>query len=125
MTKQEFMYSVPHLIFKEVAKNVNQLIGLSKTSAAIANLLTTLPMQVELRHMTNQPKPSKKLNALNEFVHAYIKHDDSTKVYIAFFYKNEKNKILTAQNKKYVNKFIRQVIVKNEKETNRDTRRTI
>lgn len=90
MNKQEFLNEVPHIIFKEVAKNTNQLIGISKTSAAIANLFTILPMQVELRHMSNQPKPTKKLNALNEFVHAYIKHDDASKVHIAFFYKSEK-----------------------------------
>lgn len=90
MTQKEFLYNVPHLIFKEIAKDVNQLVGLSKTSAMVANLFTTLPMQVELRHMTNQPKPSKKLNSLGEFVHAYLKHDDSTKVYIAFFYNSEK-----------------------------------
>lgn len=90
MTKTEFLHSASHLIFKEVAKGVNQLVGLSKTSAMVANLFATLPMQVEVRHMSNQPKPSKKLNALNEFVHAYIKHDDSTKVYIAFFCASEK-----------------------------------
>lgn len=90
MDKKEFLYKAPQLIFKEVAKGVNQLIGLSKTSAMIANLFTTLPMKVEVRHMSNQPKPEKKLNALNEFVHAYLKHDDVTGVYIAFFYKSEK-----------------------------------
>lgn len=90
MTKSEFLYSASHLIFKEVAKNTNQLVGLSKTSSMIANLFSTLPIQVEVRHMSNQPKPSKKLNALNEFVHAYIKHDDSTKVYMAFFCNSDK-----------------------------------
>lgn len=101
MDKKEFLYQVPHLIFKEVAKDINQLVGLSKTSAMIANLFSTLPMTVEIRHMTNQPKPSKKLNALDEFVHAYLKHDDSTKVYLAFFYNSEKqlNRIAKAVKK--------------------------
>ena len=57
----------------------------------IANLFTTLPLQIELRHITNQPKPRKKLNALEEFTHAYLKHDDSTKVIIAFWYDSEKH----------------------------------
>lgn len=66
------------------------LCGLSKTSSMIANLFTNLPLKVEARFIESQPKPSKKLNALNEFVHAYIKHDDSSTVYIAFFYSSEK-----------------------------------
>lgn len=90
MTPSEFTHNASHYIFKEVAKNVNMLCGLSKTSSMIANLFANLPLQIETRYIEEQPKPSKKLNALNEFVHAYIKHDDSTKVYIAFFYKSEK-----------------------------------
>lgn len=90
MTPSEFTHNASHYIFKEVAKNVNMLCGLSKTSSMIANLFANLPLQVETRYIEEQPKPSKKLNALDEFVHAYIKHDDSTKVYIAFFYKSEK-----------------------------------
>ena len=85
------MYEIPHFIYSEVAKSTNQLCGLSKTSSMIANLFTTLPLQIELRHITNQPKPSKKLNALDEFTHAYLKHDDSTKVIIAFWYDSEKH----------------------------------
>ena len=101
MNKSEFLHEASHLIFKEIAKSVNMLCGLSKTSSMIANIFTTLPIQIELRHITGQPKPSKKLNAIDEFVHAYIKHDDSTKVYIAFYYDTEKqlNRILKAINK--------------------------
>ena len=101
MTKSEFLHEASHLIFKEIAKSVNMLCGLSKTSSMIANIFTTLPIQIELRHITGQPKPSKKLNAIDEFVHAYIKHDDSTKVYIAFYYATEKqlNRISKAINK--------------------------
>ena len=101
MNKSEFIHEASHLIFKEIAKSVNMLCGLSKTSSQIANIFTTLPIQIELRHITGQPKPSKKLNAIDEFVHAYIKHDDSTKVYIAFYYDTEKqlNRILKAINK--------------------------
>jgi len=90
-TYKQFLYNAPHTIFRSVAVAVNQLCGLSKTSSMVAHLFTTLPMQIELRHITDQPKPSKKLNALEEFVHAYIKHDDVTKVYIAFFYDSEKH----------------------------------
>lgn len=90
-TYKQFMYEIPHFIYSEVAKSVNQLCGLSKTSSMIANLFTTLPLQIELRHITDQPKPRKKLNALEEFTHAYLKHDDSTKVIIAFWYDSEKH----------------------------------
>jgi hypothetical protein len=90
-TYKQFMYEIPHFIYSEVAKSTNQLCGLSKTSSMIANLFTTLPLQIELRHITNQPKPRKKLNALEEFTHAYLKHDDSTKVIIAFWYDSEKH----------------------------------
>jgi hypothetical protein len=90
MDSKEFLHDSSHFIFKEVAKGVNQLCGLSKTSSMIANLFVNLPLQIELRHIEGQKKPSKKLNALGEFVHAYIKHDDSSKVYIAFFYDSEK-----------------------------------
>lgn len=90
-TYKQFMHEIPHFVFKEVAKSTNQLCGLSKTSSMIANLFTSLPLQIELRHITNQPKPSKKLNALDEFTHAYLKHDDSTKVIIAFWYDSEKH----------------------------------
>lgn len=90
-TYKQFMHDIPHYIYSEVAKSVNQLCGLSKTSSMIANLFTTLPLQIELRHITGQPKPRKKLNALEEFTHAYLKHDDSTKVIIAFWYDSEKH----------------------------------
>lgn len=90
-TYKQFMHEIPHFIFKEVAKATNQLCGLSKTSSMIVNLFTSLPLQIELRHITNQPKPHKKLNALEEFTHAYLKHDDSTKVIIAFWYDSEKH----------------------------------
>ena len=101
MTKQEFVHESSHFIFKEVAKTVNQLCGLSKTSSMIANLFTNLPLKIEARFIENQPKPSKKLNALDEFVHAYIKHDDLSAVYIAFFYSEEKHftRITKALNK--------------------------
>lgn len=91
MDKKQFIYDASQYIFKEVAKGVNQLCGLSKTSSMIANLLVNLPLQVEARFSEDMPKPSKKLNALNEFVHAYTKHDDGSKVYIAFFYSDEKH----------------------------------
>ena len=84
MDKKQFIYDASQYIFKEVAKGVNQLCGLSKTSSMIANLLVNLPLQVEARFSEDMPKPSKKLNALDEFVHAYTKHDDGSKVYIAF-----------------------------------------
>lgn len=90
MNKSQFIYDSSRFIFKEVAKGVNQLCGLSKTSNMIANLLVNLPLKVEARFIEDLPKPSKKLNALDEYVHAYIKHDDSTSVYIAFFYSDEK-----------------------------------
>ena len=90
MTKQEFIHNSSHFIFKEAAKTVNQLCGLSKTSSMIANLFTNLPLKIEARFINEQPKPSKKLNSLDEYVHAYVKHDDSSAVYIAFFYSNEK-----------------------------------
>ena len=81
MDKSQFIYDSSRFIFKEVAKGVNQLCGLSKTSNMIANLLVNLPLQVEARLSADMPKPSKKLNALDEFVHAYTKHDDGSKVY--------------------------------------------
>lgn len=90
-TYKQFMHDIPHFIYQEVAKATNQLCGLSKTSNMIVNLFTTLPLQIELRHITNQPKPRKKLNALDEFTHAYLKHDDSTKVIIAFWHNSEKH----------------------------------
>jgi len=101
MNKKEFIHDSSHFIFKEVAKSVNMLCGLSKTSSMIANLFTNLPVKVEARFIESQPNPSKKLNALNEFVHAYIKHDDSSTVYIAFFYNsdNQLNRISKAIHK--------------------------
>ena len=101
MTKQEFTHDASHLIFREVAKTTNQLCGLSKTSSMIVNLFVNLPLKVEARFISNQEKPSKKLNALDEYVHAYIKHDDVTAVYIAFFYSKEKHfdRIIKAINK--------------------------
>lgn len=101
MTKQEFTHDASHLIFREVAKTTNQLCGLSKTSSMIVNLFVNLPLKVEARFIPDQEKPSKKLNALDEYVHAYIKHDDVTAVYIAFFYSKEKHfdRIIKAINK--------------------------
>ena len=101
MTKQEFTHDASHLIFREVAKTTNQLCGLSKTSSMIVNLFVNLPLKVEARFISDQEKPSKKLNALDEYVHAYIKHDDVTAVYIAFFYSKKKHfdRIMKAINK--------------------------
>jgi hypothetical protein len=89
VTKQEFIYQAESTIFKEVAKATNQLCGQSKTSSMIANLFVNLPIKVEARFIANLPKPAKKLNALDEFVTAYLKHDDTSKVMIAFFYSSE------------------------------------
>ena len=68
MTPSEFTHNASHYIFKEVAKNVNMLCGLSKTSSMIANLFANLPLQVETRYIEEQPKPSKKLNALDDAI---------------------------------------------------------
>lgn len=91
MTQQEFLYNIPRFIFKEIAKTTNQLCGQSKTSTLITQLFATLPIKVELRRLLNQPKPSKKLNVLEEYIHCYIKHDDSTTVYLAFYYSEDKH----------------------------------
>ena len=90
MTKQEFLDTASRTIFKEVAKATNQLTGQSKTSSMVANLFASLPFTIEARFVENLPKPTKQLNALDEFVTAYMKHDDVSKVYIAFFYSTEK-----------------------------------
>lgn len=91
MTKLEFLYQAESTIFKEVAKATNQLCGQSKTSSMIANLFVNLPLKIEARFIADLPKPTKKLNALDEFVTAYLKHDDSSKVMIAFFYSSDKH----------------------------------
>lgn len=67
----------------------------------IANLLVNLPLKVEARYIETMPKPTKKLNALDEYVHAYVKHDDTSTVYIAFFYSDVKHfkRILKSINK--------------------------
>lgn len=85
MTIQEFLSQAESTIFKEVAKSTNQLTGQSKTSSMIANLFVNLPIKIEARFIADLPKPAKKLNALDEFVTAYLKHDDTSKVMIAFF----------------------------------------
>lgn len=91
MTKQEFTHQAEKKIFSEVAKATNQLCGQSKTSSMIANLFVNLPIKIEARFIADLPKPTKKLNALDEFVTAYLKHDDSSKVMIAFFYSSDKH----------------------------------
>lgn len=91
MTKKEFLYKAETVIFKEVAKNVNMLCGQSKTSSMIANLFVNLPIQIETRFIADLPKPAKALNSLEEFTTAYLKHDDASKVMIAFFYSSEKH----------------------------------
>jgi hypothetical protein len=91
MSKEEFLYLAGNFITKETAKGVNEICGLSKTSSMIVNLLTNLPIKIELRHTQEQPKPSTKLNCLNEFVHAYVRHDDMSKMYISFFYSKDKH----------------------------------
>jgi|LakMenEpi03Aug12_release.lakeMendotaPanAssembly.Ray.scaffolds.fasta_scaffold02086_43 hypothetical protein len=91
MTKPEFLYEAKSFIFKEVAKSTNQLVGQSKTSSMIANLFVNLPITVEARFIEDLPKPTKQLNQLEEFVTAYLKHDDTSKVVIAFFYSSEKH----------------------------------
>ena len=91
MTIQEFLSQAESPIFKEVAKATNQLTGQSKTSSMIANLFVNLPIKIEARFIADLPKPAKKLNALDEFVTAYLKHDDTSKVMIAFFYSSEKH----------------------------------
>jgi len=90
-TYKQFMFEIPHLIFKEVAIATNQLVGLSKTSSMVAQLFTALPIKIELRYIADLPKPSKKLNCLNEYTTAYLKHDDATTINIAFFYSSEKH----------------------------------
>ena len=96
MTKQQFISTASAYIFKEVAKATNQLVGQSKTSSMIANLFLNLPLKVEARFIEDLPKPAKDVQSIENYTTAYLKHDDSSKVMIAFFYSSEKslNKIM-------------------------------
>lgn len=91
MTKHEFLSTASAYIFKEVAKATNQLVGQSKTSSMIANLFLNLPLKVEARFIEDLPKPAKDMQSIENYTTAYLKHDDSSKVMIAFFYSSEKN----------------------------------
>jgi hypothetical protein len=87
--KKQFEQDTERLLYTELAKNLNLLVGTNKTSAASLGLFLSLPIKVELRKMQDEVLVSAKRKKIHNSVTSYIKHDDTTKVIIVFYYSKD------------------------------------
>ena len=92
MTPKQFIKSAEDLIYKEVAKNTNLLLGKNKTAGLSTGLFLQLPIEVTLN---KADKPintvNKNLNDMVEVFGAYVSSLDTTKVNMTFMYHTEKD----------------------------------
>jgi len=103
MNKKEFIKLAENYIYKEIAKNSNLLFGKNKTSALSTGLFLKLPIEITLEKV-NKPfeqKLLKELHTMGERFSAYVKTEDTVKVYFTFFYYDEKDIKALANNLQY------------------------
>ena len=92
MEPKQFLKDAENLIYKEVAKNTNLILGKSKTASLSTGLFLKLPIEVALeKSHAPIPKLNKELKSFMEYFSAYTKMGDITKVYFTFMYHDEKD----------------------------------
>ena len=94
MDKKEFLFKVEKLIYKEIAKGINQLYGLNKTAPLSAGLFLRVPIQFKLEK-TYEPRDYEvNSDSLSKCFSAYTMIGNSVDVFITFLY-HEENDLAT------------------------------
>ena len=91
MKTNEFIKQAENLIYKEIAKSTNRILGKNKTAGLSTGLFLKLPIEIDVRQV-KEPLP-KQLVSIESFLQrfsAYTKMGDTTKVYFTFMYHEEK-----------------------------------
>ena len=92
MDTAEFTKAAEDLIYKEVAKNSNLILGKNKTASLSTGLFLKLPIVVSLEQSFQPiPKLDKQLKNFMNYFSAYTRLGDTTKVYFTFMYHTEKD----------------------------------
>jgi hypothetical protein len=92
MEHKQFIKIAEDLIYKEVAKNTNLLLGKNKTAGLSTGLFLKLPIEVKL-NKSNEPLPKldKSLESMASYFGAYVMQGNSTTVYFTFMYHDDKD----------------------------------
>jgi len=92
MNTQDFIKEAENLIYKEVAKNTNLILGKAKTASLSTGLFLKLPIEVVVEK-TSEPVPKlyKELKSFINYFGAYVMHGNSSKAYFKFMYHDEKD----------------------------------
>lgn len=92
MTEQEFIKEASDLIYKEVAKYSNLILGKNKTAALSTGLFLKLPIEIEVTQAYNPlPKLDKNLTTFMNYFGAYAIIDKAPIVHFTFTYHNDKD----------------------------------
>lgn len=91
-TIKEFIRTTENHIYKEVAKNLNLLLGKNKTASLSTGIFLKLPIDVSIEKV-NEPLPKlhKELKSFMSYFSAYVKMESDPKVYFKFLYHDEKD----------------------------------
>jgi hypothetical protein len=90
MTEKEFLYSAERIIYEEIAKNTNLLLGKNKTSSLSTGLFLKLPITLAVEQIDSDlPKVNKDLESLMPSFLAYTLVGNSTQVFFKFLYNTE------------------------------------
>lgn len=92
MNTREFEKQAEDLIYKEVAKSTNLILGKNKTAALSTGIFLKLPIVVKAEQVSEPlPKALVSIESFLERFSAYTKLGDTTKVYFTFMYHTEKD----------------------------------
>jgi len=89
---KEFIKETEDYVYKEVAKNLNLILGKNKTASLSTGMFLRLPMEVAVEKVDEPlPELDKSLKSFLYRFSAYTKFEDTSKVYFTFMYHNEKD----------------------------------
>lgn len=92
MNQQDFKKSAEDLIYKEVAKYTNQLLGKSKTASLSTGMFLKLPITIAVeKSPTPLPKLYKELKTFMPYFAAYTKIGNTVETFFTFLYHDEKD----------------------------------
>jgi len=91
MDEKEFLIQAEDLIYKEIAKNANLMLGKNKTAALSTGLFLKLPIEIELKKVDYPlERVYKTLESFMSHFSAYVKMGENTKVHMVFMYNDAK-----------------------------------
>lgn len=92
METKEFIKYAEDVVYKEVAKSTNTIMGKNKTASLSTGLFLKLPIEISTEKVDNpiEVTPTK-LEDFMQYFSAYTKMGDTTKVYFTFMYHSDKD----------------------------------